>query len=76
MTPELQAAINTLLAVAETAAYHWQTASAVALPLRAAIAAVREAMNDMPPIRSDDEISDMADRLAESEYAHSDEAHQ
>ena len=44
MTPELKAAINTLLAAAEVAAYHWQTASAVALTLRAAIAALRAAL--------------------------------
>jgi len=46
MTPELKAAITTLLAAAEHAANHWQTASAVALPLRAAIAAVRAAMKE------------------------------
>jgi len=85
MTPELKAAINTLLVAAEVAANHWQTASAVALPLRAAIDEMKNAL--LPPITDDDiirmfptriadELSDMADRLAESRYSHSGRAHQ
>jgi hypothetical protein len=47
MTPELKAAIAALLAAAEHAANHWQTASVIVTPLRAAINAVRDAMKEV-----------------------------
>lgn len=44
MTPEQEDALRNLLATADVVAFHCMTYSAVALPLRAAIAAMRLAM--------------------------------
>lgn len=47
ISPELKSAIERLIATAETAAYHYATASAVALPLRAAIAEMKHALSEV-----------------------------
>lgn len=44
MTPQQEIALRNLLAAAEIAAYHYATASVIALPLRAAITQMRESM--------------------------------
>jgi len=86
MTQQMDTAIRNLIVAADIAANHWRTASAVALPLRAAIKAVEAALAELPPItdddiirmfpvRSADELADVADRLAESEYSRSEGAH-